>query len=115
MVRFNTTSLLRIFLLCWFLHGVTACTAPVPTTTPKTCAAVGSGSFTSSSNSEGGAFGLSDIIAGLRGGEVLEGTTAEDVDAIILKAGASQQLVVIDFSGRFPSMPPLSEVCNANE
>ena len=44
------------------------------------------------------AFGLQEIIAGLRGGEVIEGTTASDVDALILKAGSDQSLVVIDFT-----------------
>ena len=44
------------------------------------------------------AFGISNILAYLRGGEVIEGGTASDVDALILKAGSSQSLVVIDFS-----------------
>jgi hypothetical protein len=44
------------------------------------------------------AFGLQEIIAGLRGGEVIVGTSASDVDAIILKAGSDQSLVVIDFT-----------------
>ena len=44
------------------------------------------------------AFGISNAIANLRGGEVIEGSTASDVDALILKAGSSQSLVVIDFS-----------------
>lgn len=44
------------------------------------------------------AFGLEDIIAGLRGGEVVEGTTAAEVDSLILKAGSEQSLVVIDFT-----------------
>ena len=44
------------------------------------------------------AFGLSDIIANLRGGEVIGGHTSADVDAIILKAGSDQKLVVVDFT-----------------
>ena len=44
------------------------------------------------------AFGLSDVISQLRGGEVHDGSAAEDVDALILKAGSDQQLVVIDFT-----------------
>lgn len=44
------------------------------------------------------AFGVSDIISNLRGGAVIEGTSAADVDAAILRAGSSQKLVVIDFS-----------------
>jgi len=44
------------------------------------------------------AFGLSDIIANLRGGEVIEGHTSADVDAIILRAGSDKSLVVVDFT-----------------
>lgn len=44
------------------------------------------------------AFGLSKLVLNLRGGEVIEGTSASEVDALILKAGSSQSLVVIDFS-----------------
>ena len=44
------------------------------------------------------AFGLQDIVFNLRGGEVIEGSTATDVDDLIRRAGSDQSLVVIDFS-----------------
>ena len=44
------------------------------------------------------AFGISGIISNLRGGEVIEGSSAAEVDSLILKAGSDQSLVVIDFS-----------------
>jgi hypothetical protein len=34
----------------------------------------------------------------MRGGEVFEPESLQDVEAILLKAGAEQKLVVIDFS-----------------
>ena len=43
-------------------------------------------------------FGVSKSALSVRGGEVLEPETLEDVESILIKAGASNQLVVIDFS-----------------
>lgn len=46
------------------------------------------------------AFGVSKRIPALmvRGGEVLEPESLQDVDAILLRAGSEGKLVVIDFS-----------------
>jgi hypothetical protein len=44
------------------------------------------------------AFGLANLVLGLRGGEVIEATSAEVVEDAIVKAGAEQTLVVIDFT-----------------
>lgn len=43
-------------------------------------------------------FGVPKSALNVRGGEVLEPETLQDVESILLKAGASNQLVVIDFS-----------------
>jgi len=43
-------------------------------------------------------FGVPKSALNVRGGEVLEPESLEDVESILVKAGASNQLVVIDFS-----------------
>ena len=43
-------------------------------------------------------FGVSQLALQTRGGDVQEPTTLVDVEAILLKAGSNNQLVVIDFS-----------------
>lgn len=43
-------------------------------------------------------FGIPKSAFTVRGGEVLEPESLEDVESILVKAGASNQLVVIDFS-----------------
>lgn len=46
-----------------------------------------------------GVFGVSQkTLLELRGGEVIEAETLQDVESILLKAGSNNQLVVIDFS-----------------
>lgn len=81
---FSVSSLLQLFVCLAFVARANAITSPsVIRQQPAGCPS---------------AFGLKDIIAGLRGGEVIEGTSAAEVDAMILKAGSDQSLVVIDFT-----------------
>jgi hypothetical protein len=83
--------LLQILLLCGiFASGVIGMSSVTPKSTPPQPPSSNSADCPS-------AFGISNII-GLRGGEVIEGTSASEVDAMIIKAGSAQQLVVIDFT-----------------
>mmetsp|Transcript_4751 Transcript_4751/g.10447 ORF Transcript_4751/g.10447 Transcript_4751/m.10447 type:complete len:193 (-) Transcript_4751:1258-1836(-) len=86
-------------------HG---CTSPSPTN-PAVCPA-GPGSCSSTSTAGGGTvFGIPEAklarttaavnaALGLRGGKLHEPKTLEDTNALILRAGSSGQLVVIDFT-----------------
>lgn len=75
--------LLQLFLCLSFLTPAAAITGPsVPTKTPAGCPS---------------AFGLKDI-CNLRGGEVIDGSSASLVDSIINEANSEDVLVVIDFS-----------------
>ena len=73
--------LLLISLLGLFVSGTFA--TPLSSSTSNTCP-----SF----------FGVSKSAFEVRGGEVLEPETLDDVENILLKAGAENQLTVIDFS-----------------
>lgn len=77
--------LLLGFLLCLFRGSA----VPTPTNKGNTCPSPRSSSF----------FGVpKNALHQLRGGAVLEPETLNEVEGILVKAGASQQLVVIDFS-----------------
>jgi thioredoxin 1 len=73
--------MMRTIILVTSLLSLAAATPPTPR---STCPA--------------SPFGIARNALNVRGGEVIEPETLEDVESILIKAGASNQLVVIDFS-----------------
>jgi len=74
---------------------------PTPATTAATPAATASFCSASTTTAQPPIFGVSQRLPAalsMRGGEVFEPESLQDVEAILLKAGAEQKLVVIDFS-----------------
>ena len=93
----------RLSFLCGFAIASSsfACMSPSPTN-PTVCP---SGANSCSST----VFGIPEaklarksttasIVNGLRGGELHEPETLDDVNSLVLKAGSANQLVVIDFT-----------------
>lgn len=82
-----TPERLLLLLFTWMLVGVGLVAAvPSSTTTTNTCPTF---------------FGVSKkhhAPLAVRGGQVLEAETLQDVESILLRAGSEQQLVVIDFT-----------------
>mmetsp|Transcript_18478 Transcript_18478/g.51557 ORF Transcript_18478/g.51557 Transcript_18478/m.51557 type:complete len:175 (-) Transcript_18478:1254-1778(-) len=78
-------------------HG---CMSPSPTN-PAICPSGGSGSCSSSSNNNNNVFGIPEArraVLNVRGGELHEPSTLEEVNSLVLRAGSAGQLVVVDFT-----------------
>lgn len=70
-----------LFLVLYLLAALVAASPPTTSTCPSPSI-----------------FGVAKNVLSIRGGEVLEPESLQDVEALLLKAGAANQLVVIDFS-----------------
>mmetsp|Transcript_9144 Transcript_9144/g.22240 ORF Transcript_9144/g.22240 Transcript_9144/m.22240 type:complete len:178 (+) Transcript_9144:362-895(+) len=79
-------------------HG---CMSPSPTN-PAICPSGGSGSCSSSNNNNNNnVFGIPEArraVLNVRGGELHEPSTLEEVNSLVLRAGSAGQLVVVDFT-----------------
>lgn len=103
---------LQAFLSLWIFGSSHAMMAPGSQSSSTTTAACSGGGSAAASSTDSScptaafpspfpsAFGVSKRIPALsvRGGDVLEPETLQDVDSILLRAGSEGKLVVIDFS-----------------
>ena len=96
--------------VCWIAALATTthgCMSPSPTN-PAVCTS-GTGTCGSTTTTST-VFGIPEaklarntasVVHGLRGGELHEPETLDDVNSLVLKAGSASQLVVIDFTATY--------------
>ena len=105
--------LLAVLCFVSVFKGTHGSMSPSPSN-PTVCPSKTSGSSCNSAGSTGAVFGVPEkklaknsaafnAAAGLRGGELHEPKTLDEVKSLLLRAGSAGQLVVIDFTATYVS------------